>query len=743
MKSLAPEPSDAGRFVSIGSRLAASIGLVLAIAAIAIATQLMSSTRERLVEGKRLAAEMVVNLFATSVTPALDFGDDDQTREEIGRLATNQDIVYAGVWGTSRSEPIAELSRSAVARGSMPTATGSVVGDDAIEITHVLDRQGGRLGSLRVRFSLSRENQQFLAARRKILGFAVLLTLLAAGAVFVVVRRIVVAPLTQLSNAARRLQQGKLETVGVRANDEVGELATAFNAMATAIVDRERSLADLNRRLQQLLDHMREAIVVFGNEGILAGVRSRQAETTFGRSSFEGLQVQSLLYPKRSGDVEAAAFEEWIRAAFSVAPSGWDDVAALAPTEVMLDAGSERERVLALDFRPVEEGGRIARIMMLANDRTDVRRLERTVKERDEEHERQMGAMRRLVAGGGQLLVSVLARAKDRLVASKERLLRESGPLERFLVEELFQHAHSVKGEARAFDLALLETAAAKVEDLLAILRGRLREGKGVTVEEVRGELLDRIDATLSAVSGASTMLVEASPIGEAILAQVTVQRGDVAELLALLGERADEVGRVVTRIASRPFGELLLALVDSVPRWAERDGKRARLEVEGREVLVPPALAHVLPDVMTHLVRNALAHGIERATERDDAGKPEVGLIHVCCRTTEEGPVLTVDDDGGGLDEQAILAQTMGLGLPNGLAADAVFAPGLSTAGPSDLAGRGVGLASVAADLASVGYTVTLGPSVEGGVHVTMAPGPSNLPKPFSKAAASPRSPS
>jgi two-component system chemotaxis sensor kinase CheA len=576
-----------------------------------------------------------------------------------------------------------------------------------------------------------------------VFAFAVLLTLLAAGAVFVVVRRVVVAPLTQLSDAARRLQEGALQTVGVRANDEVGELATAFNAMAKAIVDRERRLADVNHRLQQLLDHMSEAIVVFGNEGVLASVRSRRAETTFGRSSFEGLRVQSLLYPKQTGDVETAAFEEWIRAAFSTPPSGWNDVAALAPTEVVLNAGSERERVLALDFRPVEEGGRIARIMMLADDRTDVRQLERAVKQRDEEHERQMGAMRRLVAGGGQLLVAVLARAKDRLVASKARLLRESGPLERHFVEELFQHAHSVKGEARAFDLALLETAAATVEDLLAILRGRLRDGKLVTVEEMREELLSRIDATLSAVSGASTMLVEASPIGEAILAQVTVQRGDVEELLALLGERTDEVGRVVTRIASRPFGELLLALVDSVPRWAEREGKRARLEVDGREVLVPPALARVLPDVMTHLVRNALAHGIERATERDEAGKPEVGLIHVRCRNTPEGPALTVDDDGSGLDEQAIAAQTTLLGLPRERAADAVFAQGLSTAGVSDLAGRGVGLAAVAADLASVGYTVTLGPGTDGGVRVTMTPRPSARASPPSKTAATPWSPS
>ena len=85
----------------------------------------------------------------------------------------------------------------------------------------------------------------------------------------------------------------------------------------------------------------------------------------------------------------------------------------VTPTTVVLDGGTDVERVLALDFRPIEENGKIDRIMMLVSDETQVRHLERAVQERQEAHDRQMSAMRRLVAGGGQLLVSILSRARE------------------------------------------------------------------------------------------------------------------------------------------------------------------------------------------------------------------------------------------------------------------------------------------------------------------------------------------
>jgi chemotaxis protein histidine kinase CheA len=292
------------------------------------------------------------------------------------------------------------------------------------------------------------------------------------------------------------------------------------------------------------------------------------------------------------------------------------------------------------------------------------------------------------------------------------------GALEASLVDALFELAHSVKGEARAFDLAALDARAAELEDYLAILRGRLREGQKPAVGEVRVALQERLVGTRDAVSNASVMLVEASPIGAAVLHQVTVQREDVERLLALTEGRRDEIGRVAARIASRPFGEALLGLVEAAPRWAVREGKRVIIEVEGRDVLVPPELARVLPDVLMHLVRNALAHGIEPVSERLAAGKRDVGVVRVTCTpgsiAGKSGPSITVEDDGRGLDRGAILREARLLGATGGAnggddASRLAFEPGLSTAAASTLAGHGVGLGAARSDLARAGYAVEL----------------------------------
>jgi two-component system, chemotaxis family, sensor kinase CheA len=224
-------------------------------------------------------------------------------------------------------------------------------------------------------------------------------------------------------------------------------------------------------------------------------------------------------------------------------------------------------------------------------------------------------------------------------------------------------------------------------------------------------------------------MLVEASPIGPAVLDQVTVRRADVKKLLELAQGRSDELGRVAIRIASRPFGEALFGLVEAAPRWALRESKRVVIEVDGREILVPSALADVLPGVLMHLVRNAIAHGIESVSERTMAGKPDIGVVHLTCIEGPVGPEIIVEDDGRGLDADAVRSHALRLGLDTKVdVARLVFAQGLSTAHDTGLAGRGVGLGAVESDLARVGYTLSLVSSATG-LRVCMGPAASSDP--------------
>jgi two-component system, chemotaxis family, sensor kinase CheA len=717
-----PRTPRAMALSSLGTKLALTVVLVLGLASAIIGVTLSERARASVIESKTAAASMMVDLFAASVAPVLDFDDDEALNAELGNLRANKDVLYAAVWKEGEPKPAVELG--ARPPGALrPVGVQTRASENHIEYARqVSDPTGKKLGVVAVHLSLANENAEARRLQRRIVALSALVAAAIAALVIAVARQQVLTPLNRLARAARRLERGERVEVEVRSADEVGNLGRAFNAMAAAIVDREQRLEAVNKRQQELFDHMRQAVVVIGEDGMLDEVRSRHALDVLDAKSPGREILWELLYPDDPGGVEAEALREWLNFTVGASAGAWDELAKLAPTSAVLHKQKLDERMLTLEFRPIVEGDVIKRLLLLATDETEKRRLERAVEEQGQEHLRQMAAMRRLIAGGGQLLVRVLDGARERLGLCREMLER---PLAVTDAEAFFHYAHTIKGEARAFDLGALGTEAALLEDKVAELRRWLREHTAPPPRPLMAELGECLDRAERAVQRAAELLVEASPIGPAILEQVTVRRTDIDALLELVGERRDQLGRVVSRLASRPFGESTFNLAEAAVQWAMRSGKRARLACEGGDVMVPPALARVLPGVLSHLVRNAVAHGIEAPEERERAGKAETGLVVLRASSGERGPVIAIEDDGRGIDQDAVRRRAGELGLDaTASPAELVLSHGLTTRDTAeDLAGRGVGLSAVRAEVEKAGYSVTLTSESGRGTTVTLCP--------------------
>jgi len=716
------------RISSLGIKLALATVAVLSLISFLLYEQLTTRERQHLISSKSRAANMVSDLFAASLAAPLDFGDSEAVETELGNLRSNGEIVDAWVWSQDSSDPVARLRKgddsTEQAIRLPPEREGTVLSDDRVEIVRsVLGRQGKPIGKAVVVFSLASENASFHASRVRILWFTIAMDALTALILILIARHQIIRPLAKVAEGTRRLQKGDYDArVDVRSDDEVGQLAKAFNAMGEAIADREQRLEAARKNLRDLFDHMRQAIFAFGRDGKIVGEVSRQATRLFGHERLEGKDVRDLLYRDAAAhDVDAKAFDEWVAIAFDVPVADWNEVASLAPTEVSIRpgtaggvpnvmTGAEEPVPLELEFRPLTKGGRVHGIMVLATDVSEQRYLARTVQSREEEHARQMAAMRRLVAGGPQVFVMFVEGARQRIA----RCLEIVGPIARMLssaeIDELFRHVHTIKGEAKAFDLRDLEAQSSKLEEELDELRWRARGAGFATTSSVHSGLLAHLARSTDALDRGCEIFVAASPIGRAALDQVTVQRSDILQLLSLVGDRSDTLGQITSRLASRPLGESTANLLDLVPTWAEQVGKRARLHVEGREVRVPPNLARVLGGVLTHLIRNAIVHGIELTDARHAAGKSAIGAIRVQAAEGNSGPIITVEDDGQGLDLAQIAERALEIGedVESRSVQELAFLPGLSTARrPGEMAGRGVGLHAVRSDLASVGYTV------------------------------------
>ncbi len=711
------------RFVSIGIKLALLSVVVVGVAMAVAFFYATERERRRVIEAKRSAAGMVADLLAQSLQAPLDFNDEEAAKTELQHLEQNKEVVYAGVWRVGMSgAPMVELragSSALPAPADLQTPRTLAFGDRVETLRTVLGRNQEPVGTAFIQFSLARENAELVVARRNILLYCLGLAFGTMGLLSLAARHQVVRPIQQLLDAARRIEKGERgDAVEALANDEIGRLADAFKAMNAAIFDRERRLSAANASLRELFDHMRQGILVFGSDGKVEGTSSRAAGQIFGREALAGCDVRELLYPAAGPwDAERRAFEEWLALGFDAPAQSWAEVGALAPHRVGLSAG-EGERELLLEFRPIAHEGRVAKILLLATDETDQRRLEREMERQGAQHERQIALMRRLVSGGGQQFVAFLEQARRRIERAAALCGQSLEGLSADALGEAFRIVHTLRAEALAFELRELAALLRDLEEHLS----ELREPKGPAIEwRVRQpDLVRALGAARALVEQSEELFVQASPIGRAALDNVWVRRSDVARLVELCADRRDEIGRNVARLAARPFGECVGGVLEQAAGWAAKEDKRVSLGVEGREALVPRALAEVLGGVLAHLVRNAIAHGIEPVAERTSLGKASVGSIELACRSDAESAVLSVADDGRGVSGNSLLESAVRTGQP---LRDLQATSRSTRSQASELAGRGVGLSAVEADLARVGYALMVGARAGGGTRFEIVP--------------------
>jgi chemosensory pili system protein ChpA (sensor histidine kinase/response regulator) len=176
---------------------------------------------------------------------------------------------------------------------------------------------------------------------------------------------------------------------------------------------------------------------------------------------------------------------------------------------------------------------------------------------------------------------------------------------------------------------------------------------------------------------------------------------------LSSFAEDADSLGGIisgiqgeVTRARMVPLDAVFTRLRFPIRDAATRDVKEVQVVTEGADVNIDKTIADAILQPMLHLVRNAVAHGIESPSRRASLGKPRAGTIRLIARQQAGQIVIEVADDGAGLDLGALRARGIAQGLitPDTTADDPrvrelVFAPGLSTREvASDVAGRGVG---------------------------------------------------
>ena len=323
-------------------------------------------------------------------------------------------------------------------------------------------------------------------------------------------------------------------------------------------------------------------------------------------------------------------------------------------------------------------------------------------------------------------------------------------------VDELFRDAHTIKGAAGMLGLDDVRALAHAFEDVLAVIRADgefppelvdpLLRAADTLRRQVAGDadsdadLLEELSVSRSRRKGsgaapAAPAAPEAPSAASAERRSIRVPAEKLDQLLDLVGETVlhrrrleyvlgERKGRRVDPVVDeldagdRLLDELkdaavgmrtlpLATITGSLPRAlrdiAAAEGRDVELEVRGSETELDRVILESLSEPLVHLLRNAVAHGVETPKERRKAGKPEVGRIELSAEQRGATVIVTVSDDGRGVSPE-LLAEAE----REGSLAEVLTRAGLSTAEEvTDLAGRGVGLGAVKSHVETFGGTL------------------------------------
>jgi two-component system chemotaxis sensor kinase CheA len=299
-------------------------------------------------------------------------------------------------------------------------------------------------------------------------------------------------------------------------------------------------------------------------------------------------------------------------------------------------------------------------------------------------------------------------------------------------LREVIAAAAAGRTELRARDRRLVGFLAARSQDApapadpAAHRSGSVLVSDGLSRTRTLRIRLERLDQMVDLVGEAA---IARGRLNQMLEEQRSVVGDGILMAAAELDRLVAELQAHVLRVRMVPIGPLFRQYLRTVRDVAASLGKRARLVIEGEDVELDTSVLDHLRDPLTHMVRNAIDHGIEPPAERAAKGKDPIGRITL--RARHEGGMIVVDlaDDGAGLDRARLLEHARARGLvgptespPDRDLVRLIFEPGFSTAdGVTELSGRGVGLDVVRRNVEALRGSVSV-ESVEGaGTTITL----------------------
>ena len=225
---------------------------------------------------------------------------------------------------------------------------------------------------------------------------------------------------------------------------------------------------------------------------------------------------------------------------------------------------------------------------------------------------------------------------------------------------------------------------------------------------------LDRVDRLINVVG---ELVIQQAMLAQRVMESGLARSSDIALGLEDLELLTRDIQDSVMAIRAQPVKSVFQRMPRLVREVGEMTGKRVRLVTSGEDTEVDKTVVERLAEPITHMLRNAIDHGLESPEEREAAGKPAEGVVRLAALHRSGRIVIEIADDGKGINRPRVRGIAVDRGL---IAEDAVltddevdnliFLPGFSTAETiTDVSGRGVGMDVVKRSIQALGGRISI----------------------------------
>lgn len=513
--------------------------------------------------------------------------------------------------------------------------------------------------------------------------------------------------------------------------ERTAELVQANEALQQTNLDLDHS----RQEIAEILANIRQAIMTIDERFRIGRESSSFCDEVFASGDLAGCSFPDLMLAGEDQRQKRRELEEWLKLAFHSPTLDWGTVKTLVQREFQFRRDDGQLRELVVDWQPIREEGYVKRIMVIADDLTEKRALERSLHAKQDEMQESIEHLAELARADPEMYELLFLEAHEIIeeaTAALEGMLQTSDRTA--VIAKMYRGMHTLKGNAMSAGLLRIAAKAHWVEDAFAALRDSAQDLTptliGETEERVKelSGLLGRIEKMANKVlsqksspsdlgqvrGGDRPFKLEIDPQRlEQLLAWIQAHAQDVST-----GQGLHELMVQVRTLGLVPMRRLYQRFPKMIEDLGDKLGKSINpVCLQGDDVALHPSVFNKLASVMVHLVRNALDHGVEPPEVRIKSGKPAYATVSVTSALLQERVRIEISDDGRGIDAQALRQRAIRSGTigqdddpSDDKALELIFMPGFSTAQQTtDISGRGVGMDVVRSSVEELGGSVTI----------------------------------